>query len=78
MQLLLSTSWTSNDENSSLSVADIRQNLSEQMKCLDTRLESHVAMLVELQDFYRRRAEVEMDYSKALDRLVKQIMIRHK
>lgn len=35
-------------------------------------------MLVELQDFYKRRAEVEMDYSKALDRLVKQIMIRHK
>ena len=59
-------------------ILDIRQNLNEQLKCLDTRLVSHLAMLVELQDFYKRRAEVEMDYSKALDRLVKQIMIRHK
>ena len=58
--------------------SDIRQQLNEQLKCLDARLESHMAMLGELQEFYRQRAEVELNYSKALDRLVKQIMQRHK
>ena len=37
-----------------------------------------MGLLYELQDFYRRRAEIELDYSKNLDRLVKQIMNRHK
>ena len=45
---------------------------------LDVRLEGHVAMLGELQEFYRRRAEVEMEYSRGMDKLVKQIMARHK
>lgn len=57
---------------------DIRQQLGEQLKCLDLRLDNHLAMLWELQDFYKRRAELEMEYSKSLDRLVKQIMLRHK
>ena len=35
-------------------------------------------MLSELQDFYKRRAEVELEYSRSMDKLVKQIMVRHK
>ena len=57
---------------------DVRQQLSDQLKCLDVRLDSHVTMLGELQDFYRRRSEVELEYSRGIDKLVKQIMTRHK
>ena len=56
----------------------MRQQLSDQLKCLDVRVESHVTMLGELQDFYRRRSEVELEYSRGIDKLVKQIMARHK
>ncbi|KAL5014667.1 hypothetical protein ScPMuIL_008937 [Solemya velum] len=35
-------------------------------------------MVQEVQDFFRRKAEVEMEYSRNLDKLVRQIKIRHK
>jgi SLIT-ROBO Rho GTPase activating protein len=60
------------------SSTDVRQQLTDQLKCLDSRLESHVAMLGELQEFYKRRSEVELEYSRGMDKLVKQIMARHK
>ena len=60
------------------SFADIHQQLNEQLRCLDGRVETHDAMLLELQEFYRHRASLELDYSQKLDRLVKQIMTRHK
>jgi SLIT-ROBO Rho GTPase activating protein len=41
-------------------------------------MESQVAVVAELQDYFRRRAEVEMDYSKGLDKLAKTIQLRHK
>ena len=56
----------------------MRQQLGEQLKCLDVRLESHVALVGELQEFYRRRADVELEYSRGIDKLVKQIVNRHK
>lgn len=58
-------------------LADIRQQLGEQLKSLDFRLENHVSMLNELQDFYKKRSEVELEYSRNMDKLVKQIMTRH-
>ena len=56
----------------------MRQQLADQLKCLDARLDMQVAMLMELHDFYKRRAQAEMDYSKSLDHLVKQVMAKHK
>ncbi len=56
----------------------IRQQLSEQLKCLDQRLDAHVTLVGDLQDFYKRRAEVELDYARAIDKLVKQITARQK
>ena len=61
-----------------MSLTDTRLQLQEHMKCLDIRLENHVAMLVEIQDFYKKRAEVELEYSKNMDKLVRQIVSRHK
>lgn len=58
--------------------ADIRLQLNEQLRCLDVRMESQVSLIQELQDFFRRRGEVELDYSKSLDKLAKSLQLRHK
>ncbi|KAF5305808.1 hypothetical protein FQA39_LY09144 [Lamprigera yunnana] len=57
---------------------DIRIQLNEQLKCLDLRMETQVALVTELQDFFRRRGELELDYSKNLDKLAKSLQLRHK
>ncbi|XP_031636973.1 SLIT-ROBO Rho GTPase-activating protein 1-like isoform X2 [Contarinia nasturtii] len=57
---------------------DIRLQLNEQLRCLDVRMESQVSLIQELQDFFRRRGEVELDYSRSLDKLAKGIQLRHK
>ena len=59
-------------------IADIRLQLNEQLRCLDVRMESQVSLIQELQDFFRRRGEVELDYSKSLDKLAKTLQLRHK
>ncbi|KAG8303742.1 SLIT-ROBO Rho GTPase-activating protein 1 [Homalodisca vitripennis] len=41
-------------------------------------METQVALVAELQDFFRKRAEVELDYSKNLDKLAKNLQLRHK
>lgn len=58
--------------------SDIRLQLNEQLRCLDIRMEAQVAIVAELQDFFRRRAELELDYSKSLDKLARSIQLRHK
>ncbi|XP_049295900.1 SLIT-ROBO Rho GTPase-activating protein 1-like isoform X1 [Anopheles funestus] len=57
---------------------NIRQQLNEQLKFLDVRMEAQIALVQELQDFFRRRGEVELDYSKSLDKLAKSLQLRHK
>ncbi|XP_066594494.1 SLIT-ROBO Rho GTPase-activating protein 1-like isoform X2 [Prorops nasuta] len=57
---------------------DIRLQLNEQLRCLDVRVEAQVALVAELQDFFRRRAELELDYSKSLDKMARSIQLRHK
>ncbi|XP_015127569.1 SLIT-ROBO Rho GTPase-activating protein 1 isoform X1 [Diachasma alloeum] len=57
---------------------NIRLQLNEQLRCLDVRMESQVALVAELQDFFRRRAELELDYSKSLDKMARSIQLRHK
>lgn len=58
--------------------SDIRLQLNEQLRCLDVRMESQVSLIQELQDFFRRRGEAELDYSRSLDKLAKGIQLRHK
>ncbi|XP_041347523.1 SLIT-ROBO Rho GTPase-activating protein 1-like isoform X3 [Gigantopelta aegis] len=59
-------------------IFDIRAQLGDQLKCLDNKLEIQVAIVAELQEFFKRRAEVELEYSKNLDKLVKQMISRHR
>ncbi|XP_037947591.1 SLIT-ROBO Rho GTPase-activating protein 1-like isoform X2 [Teleopsis dalmanni] len=56
----------------------IQQQFTEQLRCLDCRVESQVAIIQELQDFYRRRGELEMEYSKSLDKLSRSVLLKHK
>ena len=60
------------------SLLDIRLQLNEQLRCLDIRVESQISLIQELQEFYRRRGEVELDYSKSLEKLAKNLQLRHK
>lgn len=59
-------------------IIDIRTQLNEQLRCLDYRMETQISVVGELQDFFRRRAEVELDYSKNLDKLSRSLSARHK
>merc|ERR1719471_1335585 len=59
-------------------ILDIRTQLNEQLRCLDSRLECQQSQLTEIQDVFRRRAEIELNYSKDLDKLSKLLASRHK
>ncbi|KAF3856100.1 hypothetical protein F7725_016823 [Dissostichus mawsoni] len=41
----------------------------EQLKCLDQQCELRVQLLQDLQDFFRKKAEIEVDYSRNLEKL---------
>lgn len=59
-------------------IKDMRLQLSEQMRSLDLRVDTQSAIISELQEYFRRRAEVELDYSRGLDKLHRSLTQRHK
>ncbi|XP_059167757.1 SLIT-ROBO Rho GTPase-activating protein 1-like isoform X4 [Physella acuta] len=61
-----------------LSILDIRQQLNDQLKCLEIKLDTEVSIVTELQEFFKRRAEVEQEYARNLDKLVKNMIARHR
>ncbi|XP_067907525.1 SLIT-ROBO Rho GTPase-activating protein 3 isoform X1 [Heterodontus francisci] len=50
-------------------VKEIRVQLTEQLKCLEQQSESRLQLLQDLQEFFRRKAEIEVEYSRSLDKL---------
>uniref|UniRef100_A0A8D1A1L8 Rho GTPase activating protein 4 n=1 Tax=Sus scrofa TaxID=9823 RepID=A0A8D1A1L8_PIG len=50
-------------------VKEMRWQLGEQLRCLELQGELRRELLQELAEFMRRRAEVELEYSRGLDRL---------
>lgn len=62
----------------SISLSDIRFQLNEQLKCLEQRIDTQLAIVTEIQEYFRRRADVELDYAKNLDNLHKQIGQKHR
>uniref|UniRef100_A0A8C0L9U2 Rho GTPase activating protein 4 n=1 Tax=Canis lupus dingo TaxID=286419 RepID=A0A8C0L9U2_CANLU len=50
-------------------VKEMRWQLSEQLRCLELQGELRRELLQELAEFMRRRAEVELEYSRGLDKL---------
>ena len=57
--------------------SDLRSQFTEQLKCLDLKLDIDSTVVAELQDFYRRRASVEQDYADALAKLANGLKQRH-
>ncbi|XP_012582304.1 PREDICTED: SLIT-ROBO Rho GTPase-activating protein 2 isoform X3 [Condylura cristata] len=57
-------------------VKEIRAQLTEQMKCLDQQCELRVQLLQDLQDFFRKKAEIEMDYSRNLEKLAERFLAK--
>ncbi|KAB0345634.1 hypothetical protein FD754_022560 [Muntiacus muntjak] len=49
---------------------EMRWQLGEQLRCLELQGELRRELLQELAEFMRRRAEVELEYSRGLDKLV--------
>lgn len=47
----------------------MRGQLSEQLRCLELQGELRRDLLQELAEFMRRRADVELEYSRGLERL---------
>jgi len=52
-----------------LDCLDIKKQLSDQLGSLDFRTESKIALLNDLQEFFKKRGEVEIEYMRGLDRL---------
>ncbi|XP_055447779.1 LOW QUALITY PROTEIN: rho GTPase-activating protein 4 [Psammomys obesus] len=57
-------------------VKGMRGQLSEQLRCLELQGELRRDLLQELAEFMRRRAEVEMEYSRGLDKLAERFASR--
>lgn len=56
--------------------AEIRAQLVEQLKCLDQQCELRVQLLQDLQDFFRKKAEIEVDYSRNLEKLAERFLTK--
>ncbi|GBP86752.1 SLIT-ROBO Rho GTPase-activating protein 1 [Eumeta japonica] len=56
----------------------IRAQLSEQLRWLEARVEAQTGIAGELHEYCRRRADLEADYSRALDKLARAAHQRHK
>ncbi|XP_039403296.1 SLIT-ROBO Rho GTPase-activating protein 3 isoform X6 [Mauremys reevesii] len=52
-----------------LLIQEIRTQLVEQFKCLEQQSESRLQLLQDLQEFFRRKAEIELEYSRSLEKL---------
>ncbi|KAL1766477.1 rho GTPase-activating protein 4 isoform X1 [Sigmodon hispidus] len=57
-------------------VKEMRWRLSEQLRCLELQGELRRDLLQELAEFMRRRAEVELEYSRGLDKLAERFASR--
>uniref|UniRef100_A0A673YV08 SLIT-ROBO Rho GTPase activating protein 1 n=1 Tax=Salmo trutta TaxID=8032 RepID=A0A673YV08_SALTR len=54
----------------------IRAQLVDQQKCLDQQTEMRVQLLQDLQDFFRKKSEIEMEYSRNLEKLAERFMAK--
>ncbi|XP_039198140.1 SLIT-ROBO Rho GTPase-activating protein 1 isoform X1 [Crotalus tigris] len=57
-------------------VKEIRAQLTEQQKCLEQQTEMRVQLLQDLQDFFRKKAEIETEYSRSLEKLAERFMAK--
>ncbi|XP_028848310.1 SLIT-ROBO Rho GTPase-activating protein 3 isoform X2 [Denticeps clupeoides] len=59
-------------------IKEVRSQLSEQMKVLDAQLEHKTQQLQDLSDYLRRRAEIEAEYARSLEKLSERFTVKTK
>ncbi|XP_068611527.1 SLIT-ROBO Rho GTPase-activating protein 1-like [Brachionichthys hirsutus] len=57
-------------------VKDVRTQLVEQQRCLEQQTEMRVQLLQDLQDFFRKKSEIETEYSRNLEKLAERFMAK--
>uniref|UniRef100_A0A672RIM8 SLIT-ROBO Rho GTPase-activating protein 2 n=1 Tax=Sinocyclocheilus grahami TaxID=75366 RepID=A0A672RIM8_SINGR len=57
-------------------MTEIRSQLVEQQKCLEQQTDMRVQLLQDLQDFFRKKAEIESEYSRNLEKLAERFMAK--
>uniref|UniRef100_A0A8C5HBG7 SLIT-ROBO Rho GTPase-activating protein 1-like n=1 Tax=Gouania willdenowi TaxID=441366 RepID=A0A8C5HBG7_GOUWI len=57
-------------------VFQIISALGEQQRCLEQQTEMRVQLLQDLQDFFRKKAEIETEYSRNLEKLAERFMAK--
>uniref|UniRef100_A0A3B3ZP18 SLIT-ROBO Rho GTPase-activating protein 2 n=1 Tax=Periophthalmus magnuspinnatus TaxID=409849 RepID=A0A3B3ZP18_9GOBI len=55
---------------------DVRTQLVEQQRCLEQQTEMRVQLLQDLQDFFRKKSEIETEYSRNLEKLAERFMAK--
>uniref|UniRef100_A0A669D788 SLIT-ROBO Rho GTPase-activating protein 1 n=1 Tax=Oreochromis niloticus TaxID=8128 RepID=A0A669D788_ORENI len=53
-----------------------KKKLVEQQRCLEQQTEMRVQLLQDLQDFFRKKAEIETEYSRNLEKLAERFMAK--
>ncbi len=56
--------------------SEIRAQLVEQQKCMEQQTDMRVQLLQDLQDFFRKKSEIEMEYSRNLEKLAERFMAK--
>ncbi|KAF3859670.1 hypothetical protein F7725_022069 [Dissostichus mawsoni] len=56
--------------------AYVRLQLVEQQRCLEQQTEMRVQLLQDLQDFFRKKSEIETEYSRNLEKLAERFMAK--
>lgn len=59
-------------------IKEIRVQLNEQLKCLDQHTESRVALLNDIQDFLKRKAEIDNEYARKVEVLTEKYLSKQR
>ncbi|CAB1350627.1 unnamed protein product [Coregonus sp. 'balchen'] len=59
-------------------IKDLRAQLCDQMKVLDSQVEVKGQQLSDLSEFFRRRGDIEAEYARALDKLTERFTLKTK
>ena len=59
-------------------VLEIRSQFEDHLECLDIRLEQQKGEISDIQDYFKKRADIERKYSKDLEGLSKSMYNKHR
>uniref|UniRef100_A0A7E4W175 Rho-GAP domain-containing protein n=1 Tax=Panagrellus redivivus TaxID=6233 RepID=A0A7E4W175_PANRE len=56
----------------------VRAQVNDQLKCLDGRIDNQIHILSEMNEFFKKKAELDADYARSMEKLAKSCMLKHK